>query len=106
MHAAIRWPSMVEMNFLPMAVDYAVYHHNHMPHPSIGLLAPIDLFLKTQSAQTHFHDMRVWGCPCYGLDPKLQDGHKLPKWKPGHIVRCSFGISPHHSSLVPLVLNP
>ena len=50
MHAAIHWPSMVEMNLWPMAVDYAVYHHNHMAHPSVGMLAPIDLLLKTQSA--------------------------------------------------------
>ena len=49
MHAAIRWPSMVETNLWPMAVDYAVYHHNHMPRPSVGMLAPIDLLLKTQS---------------------------------------------------------
>ena len=106
MHAAIRWPSMVEMNLWPMAVDYAVYHHNHMPCPSVGMLAPIDLLLKTQSARTHFHDMHVWGCPCYVLDPKLQDGHKLPKWKPRSHRGMFVGFSPCHSSLVPLVLNP
>ena len=50
MHAAIHWPSMVETNLWPMADDYAVYHHNHMPRPSVGMLAPIDLLLKTQSA--------------------------------------------------------
>ena len=50
MHAAIRWPSTVETNLWPMTVDYAVYHHNHMPRPSVGMLAPIDFLLKTQSA--------------------------------------------------------
>ena len=49
-HAAIRWPSMLEMNLWPMAVDYAVYHHNHMPRPSVGMLAPVDLLCNTQSA--------------------------------------------------------
>ena len=106
MHAAIRWPSMVETNLWPMAVDYAVYHHNHMPRPSVGMLAPIDLLLKTQSERTHFHDMHVWGCPCYVLDPKLQDGHKLPKWKPRSHHGMFVGFSPRHSSLVPLILNP
>ena len=106
MHAAICWPSMMETNLWPMAVDYAVYHHNHMPRPPVGMLAPIDLLLKTQSAQTHFHDMHVWGCPCYVLDTKLQDGHKLPKWKPRSRRGMFIGFSPHHSSLVPLVLNP
>ena len=106
MHAAIHWPSMVETNLLPMAVDYAGYHHNHMPRPSVGMLAPIDLLLKTQSARTHFHDMHVWGCSCYVLDPQLQDGHKLPKWKPRSRRGMFIGGSPRHSSLVPLVLNP
>ena len=106
MHAAIHWPSMVETNLWPMAVDYAVYHHNHMPRPSVGMLVPIDLLLKTQSARTHFHDMHVWGCPCYILDPKLQDGHKLPKWKPSSRRGMFAGFSPRHSSLAPLVLNP
>ena len=106
MHAAIHWTSMVETNLWPMAVDYTLYHHNHMPRPSVGMLAPIDLLLKTQSARTHFHDMHVWGCPCYVLDPKLQDGHKLPKWKPRSRRGMFAGFSPHHSSLVPLVLNP
>ena len=32
MHAAIHWPSMVETNLWPMAVDYAVYHHTAQPH--------------------------------------------------------------------------
>ena len=50
MHAVIRWSSMVETNLWSMAVDYAVYHHNHMARPSVGMLAPIDLLLKTQSA--------------------------------------------------------
>ena len=96
MHAAIRWPSMVETNLWPMAVDYAVYYHNHMPHPSVGMLASIDL---------HFHDMHVWGCPCYVLDPQLQRGHKLPKWKPRSRRGMFVGFSPRHSSLAPLVLN-
>jgi hypothetical protein len=24
----------------------------------------------------------VWGCPTYVLDPKIQDGKKLPRWQP------------------------
>ena len=50
--------------------------------------------------------MHVWGCPCYVLDPKLQDGHKLPKWKPRSRRGMFVGFSPRHSSLVPLVLKP
>ena len=49
--------------------------------------------------------MHVWGCPCYVLDPKLQDGHNLPKWKPWSRRGMFVGFSPRRSSLVHLVLN-
>ena len=49
--------------------------------------------------------MNVWGCHCYVLDPTLQDRHELPKWKPWTRHGIFVGFSPHHSSLVPLVLN-
>ena len=45
------------------------------------------------------------GCPCYVLEPTLQDGHKLAKWKPCSCSTIFVGFSPFHSSLVPLVLN-
>ena len=64
------------------AVDYALHHHNHMPYPAEGMMSPLNLLLKTQSPQSSFQDMHVWGCPCYVLEPQLQDGHKLLKWKP------------------------
>ena len=48
----------------------------------------------------------VWGsCPCYVLDPTLQNGHKLPRWQPKSRRAIFMGISPSHSSNVPLVLN-
>jgi len=49
--------------------------------------------------------MHVWGCPVYVLDPKLQDGQKLPKWDP-RVQRGQFlGFSNEHSSTVGLILN-
>jgi hypothetical protein len=47
----------------------------------------------------------VWGCPVFILDPKLQDGKKLPKW-----VSCArrgqfLGFSTQHSSTVGKILN-
>ena len=61
-----------------MTIDNATYHHNHMTCPTTGMLAPIDLLLKTQVSCTHCQDMHFWGCLCYVLDPKLQDGPKCP----------------------------
>ena len=52
-----------------MAVDYSLYHYNRIPHPSAGMLSPMDILLKTQATRTEIKDMHVWGCPCYVLDP-------------------------------------
>ena len=62
MHGAIHWPTTADPSLWPVAVDYPIYHHNHMPHPATGMLAPIDLLLKTQISCTHFQDIHVWGC--------------------------------------------
>ena len=105
-HAAIHWPTQADSDLLPMTFDYALHHHNHMRHPSTGMLSPLALLQHTNTAHTHFKDMHVWGCPALVLDPSLQDGHKLPKWKPQSCHGLLVGFSPCHSALVPLILNP
>ena len=61
----------------------------------------------SQSRSTHYDFRRahVWGCPVYVLEPKLQDGQKIPKWLPRARLGMFMGFSHVHSSLVPLVLN-
>ena len=49
--------------------------------------------------------IHVWGYLAYVLDPVLQDGKKLPKWKP-HSQRGVFvGYSPQHASTIGMILN-
>jgi hypothetical protein len=81
MHAAIQWPDVSDACYWPMAVDYAVYQYNHGPK-LVTTTAPIDLLLKTMVPQHQLHNLHVWGSPAYVLDPKLQDGQKIPKWSP------------------------
>ena len=47
----------------------------------------------------------TWGCPVYVLEPRLQDGQKLPKWEPRSRQAIYVGVSPMHASTVGLVLN-
>ena len=65
----------------PFAMDYAVYLYNNMPKRDLKI-SPLELFTNTKLDHTHLRRTHVWGCPAYVLDPKLQDGHKLPKWSP------------------------
>ena len=49
--------------------------------------------------------IHVWGCPAYVLDPVLQAGKKLPKWKPCSQRGVFVGYSPRHASTIGMILN-
>ena len=102
-HAAIRWPDAITTDLWPMALDYAVWLHNRMPK-STGI-APIDLLTRTTVPRHHLANAHVFGCPTFVLDPTLQGGSMLPKFKPRSRRGVFVGLSQKHSSTVPLVLN-
>jgi hypothetical protein len=54
----------------------------------------------------HVQRVRVFGCPVYVLDPKLQDAKKIPKWNKRAYRGIFLGFSEQHHSTVALVLNP
>jgi hypothetical protein len=104
LHAAIRWPEVADPSLWPMAVDYAVYLHNHLPGSATGL-APIDVFTGSKWPMHKCNDLHVWGAPTFVLDPTLQDGKKLPRWKPRSRRAVFVGFSPKHATTIPLVVN-
>jgi hypothetical protein len=63
--------------------------------------------MATRCKSDHSDLMRthVWGCPVYVLEPKLQDGRKLPKWNCRARMGQFLGFSKQHSSTVALVQN-
>ena len=105
LHSAIHWPDVADASLWPMAVQHAVFLHNHMPNQTTGL-APVDVFTKSRWQQHKFHDLHVWGCPVYVLDKTIADGRKLPRWKPRSVRCVNMGLSSKHASTVPIVLNP
>ena len=102
-HAAIKWPEASDATLWPLAVDYAVYIHNHLP--STSGYAPIEMMSGTKQDNYCLSSCRVWGCPAYVLDPTLQDGKKLPKWQPRARRGRFLGFSTRHASNVGLILN-
>jgi hypothetical protein len=103
-HSGIHWPEVAKSSLWPMAVTHACYIFNHVPSTDTGL-SPSDIFTKTRWPQKKFHDLHVWGCPTYILDKTLQDGKKLPKWKPRSERGVYMGVSTEHASSVPIVLR-
>ena len=106
LHFALHWPQASHANLWPFAVDHAVYLWNNVPD-AVNRLSPIEHFTRTTFPNYHhLQRLHVFGCPVYVLDPKLQDGKKLPKWNRRSRRGVYLGISRRHSSTVHLVLNP
>ena len=105
LHHLLHWPTEAQTDLWPFALEHAVYIWNHLPRRDTKI-APLELFARARFPNydmlSHMH---VWGCPTYVLDPKLQDGKKLPKWKRRARRGLYLGYSPTHSSTVSRILN-
>ena len=105
LHATIHWPEQQHLNLWPYAFEHAVFLWNNLPGRTSGV-APLELFTGvTLTSSAHLHRSHVWGCPAYVLDPKLQDGKKLPKWQSRGRQGQYLGVSPDHSSTIGRILN-
>ena len=103
LHAKMRWPKAVNAKLWPMAMKHAQHLLNHIPKDNN--VCPMDLMLRMTVPRTGLRNLHVWGAPCYVLDPKLQDGHKIPKFDARSRRGLHLGLSPRHASTAPLVLN-
>ena len=105
LHAVLHWPDAANLELWPFAMAHAVYLWNHLPRKDIRK-SPFELFTKSvMPAELYLQRQHVWGCPVYVLDPRLQDGKKIPKWDP-RVRRGQFlGFSSQHSSTIGLILN-
>ena len=104
LHVALHWPEMHSQDLWPMALQHAVHLYNNTPTPE-KRWAPVEFWTSTKSNYQHLLNAHVWGCPVYVLDPKLSNGHKLPKWDPRSRRGQYMGASPVHASTVGLVRN-
>ena len=96
---------MNDYDLWPLAMQHAAWIHNHTPHPDEGL-SPEELWTGTKSSHSTLLHAHTWGCPVYVLDPRLQNGQKIPKWEPRARRGRYLGASPLHASTVGLILNP
>ena len=105
MHVMIHWPDQFDEALWPFAINYATHIWNNLPRSRHGL-SPIELFTGVKSPSFDaIQRARTWGCPVYVLDPRLQDGKKLPKWKKRSRLGQFLGVSSPHSTTVGQILN-
>ena len=104
LHVRLMWPEQFDAALWPFAFDYAVHIYNHMPIHA-RQLSPQEIFCGTVLGCSALQRLRVFGCPAYVLDARIQDGKKIPKWEPRARLAQFLGFSKEHSTLVALVLN-
>jgi len=105
LHATIMWPDQANLELWPFAMDHAVYIYNNVPRIDNNK-SSVELFSSTLLKDyAHLNRLHVFGCPAYVLDPTLQDGHKIPKWRPRTRRGQFLGYSQQHSSTVGRILN-
>jgi hypothetical protein len=80
-HASLHWSEhgVDDISLWPFAVKHAVWLHNRVPNRESGL-TPMELVTKQKADHLDILRTHVWGCPAFVLEPKLQNGQKLPKW--------------------------
>jgi len=94
LHAAVHWPAAANIQLWPFALEHAVYLWNILPD-TMTRLSPLELISGSHNPDySHLRHLHVWGCPTIVLDPRLQDGKKLPKWSPRSRMGCFLGYSP------------
>ena len=103
-HAALRWPEQSHKDLWPLALQHASYLHNHTPKQSSGL-SPEEIWTGSKSKHHELSNLHTWGCPVYVLEPRLQDGAKIPKWVPRSRRGQFVGYSTQHASTVGLEGN-
>ena len=104
LHALIHWPEHVSLDLWPFAIKYAVYLWNRLPRGKSGL-SPSELYFDTKSVYQELHAAKVWGCPAYVLDPRIQDGKKIPRWNPRSKMGQFLGRSDEHAGSIGLIRN-
>jgi hypothetical protein len=104
LHACSQWPDVFTEEFRPFAIRHACTLHNaSFRHDTKQ--SPHQMFTGVPSPWC-IRDFRVFGCPVFVLNKRLQDGNSLPKWKARSWTGVYVGHSLQHAGNVLLIYNP
>ena len=103
-HQALLWSEHFDTRLCPFVLDQASYLYNHLPN-KFSHVAPLEIFVGSKLDSSLLRNEKVWGFSAYILDPKLQDGKKLPKCDPQTRQGQYLGKSSTHASSVGIIRN-
>ena len=93
LHTAIHQPEVINTTLWPMAVELAIFVHNHIPSMKTGI-SPNDSWSRTRYPLDKLDDLHVFGCPVHTLQKKLQDWKSIPRWEKRLKWGMHVGMSP------------
>ena len=100
LHSILIWQEQANTELWPMAMDQAVFIWNNLPRQESRLVPSEVLTGRIFDNYDHLQHLHVFGSPCFVLDPKLQYGKSLPKWKRRARQGQYLGVSKEHASNV------
>ena len=104
LHHALLWPEKFDMSLWTFALEHVNYLRNRLSIGRIGTV-PIDIYMVTKLDLSCLKNKHTWGCLAYVLDPLLQDGKQIPKWKSKARRGQHLGKSAKHARSVSLIRN-
>ena len=101
LHTALHWSKygVDNLSLWLIAVKHAAWLYNRLPNRVTGI-SPLEMLTNERSDHRDLLRAHVWGCPTFVLNPKLQDGKKIPKWNKLSRIVQFLGYSDEHSSLI------
>ena len=104
-HVQLHWPDEFDPSLLPFALNYAIKIYKNLPTKVRNGFCPNEVFAGMIFGCCPLKQLRIFGCPCYVLDPRIQDGKKIPKWEPHAHAGQFLHFSKEYSSKVGPVQN-
>ena len=84
----IFWGYVIDIKLWSIYTSYANYIYNHIIN--VQNIISADLFTGTNFTHHKIKDHHMLGCLVYILEPTLQQGRELSKWKPQSCHRICY----------------
>ena len=104
LHAQSLWSDVITTELWPYCIRQAINFHNVCVRKG-KTECPWELFTSEKPPFT-MNDFRVWGCPVYVTDKRVQDGTHIGRWEQRARQCVYVGHSLDHGNNVYLVWDP
>ena len=103
-YSALHWLDPSTKGQCMFVLEYSVCLYNRVSNIE-PVYSPLELWTSKLIEHIELARVNVWVCQFYVLNPKLQDGNKITKWKIRSHMEQFLGFSKYNSSQLGLICN-